>query len=678
MQPQASLPLEPATRPRLHITQELILAVLLVVEVAVFCVLGTNFATRGNAFEIVRLSVEIGLLALALTPVIVSGGIDLSVGSLMGLAAVLFGMMWRDGGLPIGIAALATLGVGAGAGGLNALLITRLRLPPLIVTLGTWSLFRGLAEGLPPDGPADNFTNFPAGFSFLGQGYLAGGIPTQLPIFLLVAVAFWVLLHRTTIGRALYAIGLSADGARYAGIPVARRLALVYVLCGTVASLAAIIYVAHLGQAKADAGVGYELLAITAVVLGGTSIFGGRGTIHGTVLGLFAIAVLENGLRLADLPSELAGILIGVLLLVTISMQRLAAKPAVAPRPAGEELEVKNTQVAVICAVVLLGALIVAASNYLLVRNLRQDSSTGPRITVAMMPKNKGNPYFIACQKGAVEAAAELGIDLIWDGPTNTAAAKQNEIIDTWITRGVDVIAVAVEDRVAIAEVLRKARQRGIKVITWDADAETDARDFLVNQATPQGIGQTLMDQGARVLGGKGEFAIITASLGSANMIEWQKNIEARRAEKYPDIKQVALLPCEDKQDKAFEQANTILTAHPDVKLIMAICSPGVPGAAEAVKQSQRKDVKVIGLGLPNENKVYVHGGITDCVVLWNTMDLGYLTVYAAAGLKRGTLRPGDRSIQAGRLRNIEIAGDNILLGQPFVFTKGNIDGFDF
>src|SRR5262249_29151271 len=154
------------------------------------------------------------------------------------------------------------------------------------------------------------------------------------------------------------------------------------------------------------------------------------------------------------------------------------------------------------------------------------------RITVAMMPKSKGNSYFIACRKGADEAARELGVELIWDGPTDPDPAKQNEFVDAWITRGVDVIAVAVENREGISSVLRKARQKGIKVVTWDADALTDARDFMVNQATPQGIGQTLMDEAARVLGGKGEFAIITASLTAANMNEWQKHIEARRSDK--------------------------------------------------------------------------------------------------------------------------------------------------
>src|SRR5262249_7213593 len=150
-----------------------------------------------------------GLLALALTPVIVSGGIDLSVGSLLGLSAVLFGMMWRDGGLPLAVAAAATLGIGAAAGGLDALLITRLRLPPLIVTLGSFSLFRGLAEGLTRG--VDNFTNFPESFLFLGQGYLPGGVPTQLPILFLAAVGFWLLLHRTVIGRQLFAIGFAPE-----------------------------------------------------------------------------------------------------------------------------------------------------------------------------------------------------------------------------------------------------------------------------------------------------------------------------------------------------------------------------------------------------------------------------------------------------------------------------------
>jgi rhamnose transport system permease protein len=680
------------------------LLLLVLAEVAVFSAIGTNFATVGNAFEVARLSVEIGLLSLAMTPVIIGGGIDLSVGSLMGLSAVIFGKLWRDAGLPIPVAVPLTLLVGAAAGGLNAALITRLKIPALIVTLGSFSLFRGLAEGI--TGGVDNFTEFPDRFLFLGQGYLSGIVPAQLPVFVAAAVGYWLLLHRSVIGRGLFAIGFSPEGSRYAGIPVERRLGLVYVLSGFVAGLAAVIYVAHLGQAKADAGTGYELLAITAVVLGGTSIFGGRGSIHGTLLGLFAIAILQNGLRLADLPAELAGILTGGLLLAALSLDRLRihassgharhrAVQSQSPHPLHpeevgpariEELNVKNSQIAVLCGVILLAAGIVAASNWYLARSLVRDGQTAAtppakparRLTVAMMPKSKGNAYFIACRKGAEEAAEELGVDLIWDGPTDPDPAKQNEVIDTWITRGVDVIAVAVENRGGISTVLRKARQKGIKVITWDADAEPDARDFFVNQATPRGIGEALMDNTARILGGKGEFAIITASLTAGNMIDWQKEIEIRRAAKYPDIKMAALRPCDDLQKKAFDETNTILNAFPKVGAIMGICTPAPPGAAEAVLQSGRTDVKVLGLGLPNTNKRYVHDGVTDCIILWKTADLGYLSVLSAAALRNGTLKPGDAEIDAGRLGTIEIAGDNILLGKPFVFNKENIDQFDF
>ena len=683
-----------------------VLAGILLVEVAVFAVLGTNFLTVGNAFEVLRLSVEIGLLAVALTPVITTGGIDLSVGSLMGLSAVVFGMLWRDAGLSTPAAAVVTLAVGALAGGVNGFLITRGRIPPLIVTLGSYSLFRGLAEGL--TGGVENYTNFPESFLFLGQGYTMGGLPAQVPIFAMIAAAFWVILHRSTIGRGLSAIGFSPEGARYAGLPVDRLVAMTYVLSGMISSLAAIIYVAHLGQAKADAGTGYELSAITAVVLGGTSIFGGRGSVGGTLLGLFAISVLRNGMILSAMPGELAGVVTGLLLLLAIGLDRPGhgrwrTKPPHPPALAStdsfqERFAVKNSQVAALCLAILAGAAILSLSNYFLIRSFvairpaegvatpeiaprstaGRESKPSRRITLAMMPKSKGNAYFIACRKGAEEAAKEMGVDLIWDGPTDPDPARQNEIVDTWITRKVDVIAVAVENRQAIASVLRKAHERGIKVLTFDADTLPDSRDFFVNQATPEGIGRTLMDNTARVLGNQGEFAIITASLTAANMIEWQNWIEKIRAEKYPKIKMAALRPCDDLQKKAFDEANAIMNADPGVKVIMAICTPAVPGAAEAVKQSGRTDVKVIGLGLPNDNKRYVHEGITDCVVLWNTMDLGYLTVRSAVALVEGSLKPGDTQIKAGRLGEIKIEGDNILLGQPYLFTKENIDRFDF
>jgi ABC-type sugar transport system substrate-binding protein len=318
-----------------------------------------------------------------------------------------------------------------------------------------------------------------------------------------------------------------------------------------------------------------------------------------------------------------------------------------------------------------LGALLVSAAG--------TASAADSKLIIAMLPKSKGNAYFISCKAGAEKAAKELGVELLFDGPTDSNAAKQNEIVENWITLGVDAIAVAAENREGISTALRKAQQQGIKVVTYDADAMPDARSFFVNQATPEGIGYTLMDEAARLMHDEGEFAMITASLTAANQREWQKHIEARLAEKYPRMKLVAVRPCDDLKDKAQSEATALMSANPNLKLIMAICSPGVPGAAEAVKQAGKTGaVKVIGLGLPNENKRYVHEGVTDSVILWNTGDLGYLTIYAGVALAKGELKPGAKSFQAGSLGTFQIAGDNILLGKPFIFNAGNIDQFDF
>jgi rhamnose transport system permease protein len=305
---------------------EAILFLVLVVEWFYFDSVGRHFGTLDSAFDMIRHSTEIGLLALVMTPIILTGGLDLSVGSLLGLCAILFGKMWRDGGLPLPVAAGCTLLIGALAGGVNAFLIARMRLPALIVTLGTYSLFRGLAEAITRG--VDTFTKFPDSFLALGQKNLAG-VPMQMWFFVAVAITVWLLVHRTTFGRSLRAIGFAPEGARFAGLPVERSVAQAYVLAGIVAALAAIIYTARLGQAKADAGTGYELFAITAVVLGGTSIFGGVGSVHGTLLGVAAIAVLNDGLVQARQPRELAGVLTGVLLLVALgasAVPKLLAK----------------------------------------------------------------------------------------------------------------------------------------------------------------------------------------------------------------------------------------------------------------------------------------------------------------------------------------------------------------
>jgi rhamnose transport system permease protein len=307
---------------------EVVLLLVIALEVVLFSALGRRFLDGTNVSNIFRHSVEIGLLALAMTPVILTGGIDLSVGSMMGLCAVCFGIFVEEAAMSPLVAGLLSVGIGALGGGLNALLIARFNLPPLIVTLGTFSLFRGLAEALTKG--SKSYSGFPDSFLALGNSEFAG-IPAQMWIFLLVALGVWLLVHRTTVGRSFRAIGYSPEGARYAGIPVRRNLGLAYVLAGAIAGLAAVIFVARLGEARANAGMGYELLAITAVVLGGTSIFGGAGSVAGTLLGYLAIAILNNGLKrifdyqvfdktIASVSNEMSGMLTGLLLLLALAV----------------------------------------------------------------------------------------------------------------------------------------------------------------------------------------------------------------------------------------------------------------------------------------------------------------------------------------------------------------------
>src|SRR5689334_17251279 len=173
-------------------------------------------------------------------------------------------------------------------------------------------------------------------------------------------------------------------------------------------------------------------------------------------------------------------------------------------------------------------------------------SGGGEAITIAMMPTNKGNPYFVSCRQGAEEAAQQLGVKLLWDGPTETDPAKQNDVVEAWITRGVQAIAVSVENREAMSTVLRKARGKGIKIVTWDADADPDARDAFVNQATPRGIAETLLGHAARLTGGTGEIGVITGSLTAANQNSWLAEMRTVMAEKYPNLKVVDIRPSDD------------------------------------------------------------------------------------------------------------------------------------
>ena len=298
---------------------ETILAVLVVLALAILAQRSDRFYTVDNLLNQGRLMAEVGLVALSMTFVIITGGIDLSVGSIIGLVAILLGVLWQNVGLPLPLAIVLAMTIGTLSGVANGWIITRFRVPPLIATLATLALYRGLAEGI---SQARSVRGYPEWFFLIGQGEVLG-VPVQLWILIVVAIIAAGVLGFTVFGRITYAIGNNETAAKFSGLAVERTKLLIYGASGFTASLAAVIFVSRVTTTRSDMGTGWELDAITAVVLGGTSIFGGRGTIIGTVLGLMLMQALKNGLLLAGYKGDSTIVVIGAALILTILLSNI-------------------------------------------------------------------------------------------------------------------------------------------------------------------------------------------------------------------------------------------------------------------------------------------------------------------------------------------------------------------
>jgi rhamnose transport system permease protein len=296
------------------IRHETILVVLTVLALAVLSLQSDKFFTANNLLNQGRLMAEVGLVALAMTFVIVTGGIDLSVGSILGLTAILLGVFWKNLGLPLPAAIVLAVACGALAGFVNGFIITRFKVPPLIATLATLALYRGLAEGI---SEARSVRGYPEWFFFFGQGEILG-VPFQLCLLVIVAIIASTILAYTPFGRATYAIGANETATHFSGIRVNATKLWIYSAAGLLSAIAAVIFVSRVTTTRSDMGTGLELDAITAVVLGGTSIFGGKGTIIGTGLGLVLIQALKNGLALSGVKGDGTIVVIGVVLIGAI------------------------------------------------------------------------------------------------------------------------------------------------------------------------------------------------------------------------------------------------------------------------------------------------------------------------------------------------------------------------
>ena len=321
---------------RVFLTREMAIVALLVVTWLVASLAIPYFADRLTVYNLLRDMFATLIIALPMALVMITGDIDISVGSMVGLSCSLLGLLYSSG-VPFELAMVIVLFVGAAGGLLNGTLVTRIGLPALAVTIGTMALFRGIAVGLLG---TSTITGFPQGWTTLTK-YEIGrtGIPLIILVFVALLAVFIYLLHFTRFGRGIYAIGLNSEAAAFSGVNRERIRTVLFVLAGTMSALGGIYWTLLRGTARGDVGDGLELQVIAAVVLGGVSVFGGVGALYGVVAGVLLVGTLSSALRLVGVTAEVIKIITGVLLIgsvvagaliTSIQNRRKKAAPAAA------------------------------------------------------------------------------------------------------------------------------------------------------------------------------------------------------------------------------------------------------------------------------------------------------------------------------------------------------------
>jgi rhamnose transport system substrate-binding protein len=310
-------------------------------------------------------------------------------------------------------------------------------------------------------------------------------------------------------------------------------------------------------------------------------------------------------------------------------------------------------------------------------------SEGGGELSMTMLPKNLGNPYFDTSTKGAEAAAEELGASIEEVGPETASPDAQVSYINTVAQQGQDALILSANDPEALCDAIDEARSADVKVVTFDADTNPECRDLFVNQATAEGIASKQLELISEQIGGKGEIAILSAAANATNQNAWIDMMEKELADNpdYADIELVDTVYGDDDDQKSFDQTEALLQNHPDLKGIISPTTVGIAAAARYLSDSDAKGkVALTGLGTPNQMREYVKDGTVEAFALWNPADLGYLAAYAAKALVDGDItgKEGEK-FTAGDLGDYTVGADGeVLLGEPFVFDKSNIDDFDF
>ncbi|MEU6617201.1 ABC transporter permease/substrate-binding protein [Streptomyces parvus] len=592
----------------------------LVVLVVAMSLLSGDFLTTQNLLNVGVQAAVTAILAFGVTFVIVSAGIDLSVGSVAALSATVLAWSATSAGVPVVLAVVLAIVTGIACGFVNGALISYGKLPPFIATLAMLSIARGLSLVISQGSPIA----FPDSVSRLGDT-LGGRLPVPVLVMIAMGLVTALILGRTFIGRSMYAIGGNEEAARLSGLRVKRQKIVIYALSGLFAAVAGIVLASRLVSAQPQAAQGYELDAIAAVVIGGASLAGGVGKASGTLIGALILAVLRNGLNLLSVSAFWQQVVIGVVIALAVLLDTLrrkagsgaASSAGTAPGAPGSgrrgALKFAGAALAV--------ALVVGAVSYF------NSGSSGSTKKIGMSLSTLNNPFFVQMKEGAQAEAEKAGIDLTVTDAQNDASQQANQL-QNFTSSGVSSIIVNPVDSDAVGPGVRSANKADIPVIAADRGVNKADTATLVASDNVAG-GKLAADALADKLGGKGSIVILQGTAGTSASRERGAGF-AEGLKAYPDIKVVAKQPADFDRSKGLDVMTNLIQSHPGVTGVFAENDEMALGAAKALGSKAGKSVSVVGFdGTPDGLKA-VEAGTLYASVAQQPAELGKIAVQNA------------------------------------------------
>ncbi len=600
---------------------------------AVFSYLNADFRTWDTALTILLSASIDGLMVIGMTVVIVAGCFDLSIGSIMAVSGLVSGLM-LVAGMPVGAAVGGGLVTGGLVGAVNGLLVTKLKINPFIATLGTMSIFRGIVLVATKNSYP---TGFPESYMQIAWGKLLG-IPLPIVYLAVATILADLLLRHLRYLRQVYFIGSNEEAAGLTGIDVKKVKLFAFVLIGVLSAAAGVIVTAKANALDPNEGIGSELRVIAAVIVGGASLSGGKGTILGSFLGLMLMQVISTGLVFQQVPPEAQQIAVGVVLILAAVIDQAGASIGKGIVPLLTKTRNKKMER-------LLNVLLALAVMALLLFKFApgdHDATSSPGVTArkkqtyVMIAAATWAPYWIDSKNGMRDKAAELGVDWDFEGPSTVDVNAQMDFVKKAIARKVDgIIMVPMAD--SLTPAINEAIEAGIPVVCADADAPSSKRySFIGTGNFNAGVegGNRL----AKLIGGKGEVALITV-VGADNLA--QRVAGYRKAfESYPDIKVVAVGNDQGSPAIAQQQCRAILQAHPKLVGFGCVAAIGGQGAAVALKEAKKVGtVKIVAMDRDEATLNFIKEGVIQASIAQRTYSMSYVALQLLYNLRNGDIK---------------------------------------